>query len=93
MMEEVFKEVGEENIVQIVTNNAAIYMAAGKPFELRHPTIFWIFVVVDDCSYMRHSPRHKPEREPLRGVCGSYLRQSWNVEMASSLQRVEKNSR
>ena len=41
MMEEIVQEVGEENIVQIVTNNAAIYMAAGKPFELRHPTIFW----------------------------------------------------
>jgi hypothetical protein len=49
--------------------------------------------VVDDCSYVRHSPAYKPERKPLRGVCGSYLRQSWNVEMASSLQRVEKNSR
>jgi hypothetical protein len=48
---------------------------------------------VDDYSCVRHSPGHKPEREPLRGVCGSYLRQSWNVEMASSLQRVEKNSR
>jgi hypothetical protein len=48
---------------------------------------------VDDCSYVRHSPAHKPEREPLRGVYGSYLRQSWNIEMASSLQRVEKNSR
>jgi hypothetical protein len=50
-------------------------------------------ICVDDCSYVRHSPGHKPEREPLRGVCGSYLRQSWNIEMASSLQRVEKNSR
>jgi hypothetical protein len=52
-----------------------------------------VVIIVDDCSYVRHSPGHKPEREPLRGVCGSYLRQSWNVEMASSLQRVEKNSR
>jgi hypothetical protein len=47
---------------------------------------------VDDCSYVRHSPGHKSEREPLRGVCGSYQRQSWNIEMASSLQRVDKNS-
>jgi hypothetical protein len=47
---------------------------------------------VDDCNYVRHSLGHKPEREPLRGVCGSYLRQSWNVEI-SSLQRVEKNFR
>jgi hypothetical protein len=48
---------------------------------------------VDHCSYVRLSPAYKPERKPLRRVHGSYLRQSWNVEMASSLQRVEKNSR
>jgi hypothetical protein len=42
---------------------------------------------VDDCNYVRHSPGHKLEREPLRGVCGSYMRQSWNVEMTSSLKR------
>jgi len=41
MMEEVVQEVGEENVVQIVTDNAANYMAAGRLFEHRHPTIFW----------------------------------------------------
>lgn len=29
-IEEVIKEVGEENVVQVVTNNAANYVAAGK---------------------------------------------------------------
>jgi hypothetical protein len=48
---------------------------------------------VDDCSYVRHSLDYKLERKLLRGVCGSYLIQSWNVEMASSLQRVENNSK
>jgi hypothetical protein len=48
---------------------------------------------VDDCIYVRHYPEYKLEREPPRGVCGSYLIQSWNVKMASSIQRVEKNSR
>ena len=33
------------------------------------------------------------EDTDLRWVCGSYLRQSWNVVMASSLQRVEKKSK
>jgi hypothetical protein len=47
--------------------------------ELGHPQVLG----VDDYSYVGHSPRHKPEREPLRGVCGSYLRRSWNVEMSS----------
>lgn len=41
MMEEVVQEVGEEHVVQIVTNNVANYMAAGRLFEIRHPTIFW----------------------------------------------------
>jgi hypothetical protein len=50
-------------------------------------------IMVDDYSCVRHPPGHRPEREPLRWVCGSYLRQSWNVVIASSLQRVEKNSK
>eukprot|EP00253_Pinus_taeda_P031114 PITA_31114 len=41
MMEEVVQEVGEEHVVQIVTDNAANYMAAGRLFEIRHHTIFW----------------------------------------------------
>ena len=49
--------------------------------------------IVDYYSTMRHPPWHRPKREPLRWVCGSYLRQSWNVEIPSSLQRVKKNSR
>eukprot|EP00253_Pinus_taeda_P002338 PITA_02338 len=41
MMEEVIQEVGEEHVVQIFIDNAANYMAAGRLFEIRHPTIFW----------------------------------------------------
>eukprot|EP00253_Pinus_taeda_P008626 PITA_08626 len=41
MMEEVVQEVGEEHVVQIVTDNAANYMATGRLFEMRYPTIFW----------------------------------------------------
>ena len=40
MVEEVVQEVGEENIVQIITNNAANYIATGRLFDARHPTIF-----------------------------------------------------
>eukprot|EP00253_Pinus_taeda_P033662 PITA_33662 len=41
MMEEVVQEVGKEHVVQVVTDNATNYMAAGRLFEIRHPTIFW----------------------------------------------------
>eukprot|EP00253_Pinus_taeda_P023821 PITA_23821 len=45
MMEEVILEVGEEHVVQIVSENVANYMVAGRPFEIRHPTIFWTYCV------------------------------------------------
>ena len=44
-MEEVVQEVGEEHVVQIFTDNAANYMAVGRIFEIRHPTIFWTYYV------------------------------------------------
>jgi hypothetical protein len=40
---------------------------------------------VDDYRCMRQTPGHIPEREPLRWVCGSYLRQNSNIVVAFSL--------
>ena len=40
-IEEVIADVGEENVVQVVTDNAANYVAAGRLLMERHPTIFW----------------------------------------------------
>jgi hypothetical protein len=87
-----------------VDNRVSCHMTGNKEFFTRLQEVGMNLVIelgddmhykahVDDCSYVRHSPSYKPERNPLRGVCCSYPRQSWNVEMASSLQRVEKNSR
>eukprot|EP00253_Pinus_taeda_P002252 PITA_02252 len=45
MMEEVVQEVGEEHVVQIVTDNAANYMVVGRLFEIGHPIIFSTFCV------------------------------------------------
>ncbi|XP_059076669.1 uncharacterized protein LOC131875947 [Cryptomeria japonica] len=41
VIEEVIYEVGEENVVQVVTDNAANYVVAGKLLMERHPSIFW----------------------------------------------------
>jgi hypothetical protein len=65
----------------------------GLKYVFEQPMLNVRKTIVDNCTYVRHSPAYKPERKPLRGVCGSYLEQSWNVEMNSSLQRVEKNSK
>eukprot|EP00253_Pinus_taeda_P009403 PITA_09403 len=45
IMEEVVQEVGEEHVVQIVTDNATNYMVVGRIFEIRHPTMFWTYCV------------------------------------------------
>ncbi|XP_057861935.1 uncharacterized protein LOC131070430 [Cryptomeria japonica] len=40
VIEEVIYEVGEENVVEVVTDNAANYVAVGKLLMERHPSIF-----------------------------------------------------
>ncbi|XP_052619896.1 uncharacterized protein LOC111897506 [Lactuca sativa] len=38
---EVIAEVGEENVVQFITDNGSNYKAAGKILEEQHPKLFW----------------------------------------------------
>ncbi|CAH1422060.1 unnamed protein product [Lactuca virosa] len=38
---EVVAEVGEENVVQFITDNGSNYKAAGKILEEQHPKLFW----------------------------------------------------
>jgi hypothetical protein len=42
LLNEVFMEVGVENIVQVITENASNYVAKGRMLEEKHPTIWWI---------------------------------------------------
>ena len=46
VMDEVIKDVGEENVVQIVTDNSTNYVAAGKLLMERHPHIFGPLVLL-----------------------------------------------
>lgn len=41
MLEEVVLELGIENVVQIIIDNAVAYMAARRLLRERHPTLFW----------------------------------------------------
>jgi hypothetical protein len=41
LLEEVVMEVGIDNVVQVITNNATTYVAARRLLEVRHPTLFW----------------------------------------------------
>ena len=39
--DEVIEEVGVQNVVQVITDNASNYVAAGRMLEEKHPTIWW----------------------------------------------------
>ncbi|KAF8402116.1 hypothetical protein HHK36_013068 [Tetracentron sinense] len=43
---EVISEVGHENVVQFITNNAVVCRAVGLRVEAKHPSIFWTPCVV-----------------------------------------------
>ena len=35
------QEIGPQNVVQVITDNATNYMATGRLLMIRHPTLFW----------------------------------------------------
>jgi hypothetical protein len=41
LLDEVVVEVGVQNVVQVITDNASNYVAAGRMLEEKHPTIWW----------------------------------------------------
>ncbi|XP_074374716.1 uncharacterized protein LOC141715134 [Apium graveolens] len=41
LLESKIKEIGEKNVVQVVTDNGANYKLAGQILEIRMPTLFW----------------------------------------------------
>jgi hypothetical protein len=41
LLDEVVVEVGVENVVQVITDNASNYVVVGRLLEDKHPTIFW----------------------------------------------------
>ena len=41
LLDEVVEEVEVQNVVQVITDNAANYVAAGRMLEEKHRTIWW----------------------------------------------------
>jgi hypothetical protein len=41
LLDEVVEEVGVQNVVQVITDNAANYVVAGRMLEEKHRTIWW----------------------------------------------------
>lgn len=41
LLDEMVEEVGEKNVIQVVTDNASNYVKAGKLLEAKRPHLFW----------------------------------------------------
>ena len=41
LLDEIIQEVGEQNVVQVIIDNASNYVLAGKMLESKYRTIFW----------------------------------------------------
>jgi hypothetical protein len=42
LLDEVVEEVGVQNVLQVITDNATNYVAAGRMLEEKHCNIWWI---------------------------------------------------
>jgi len=85
IMDEVIKDVGEENVVQIVTDNAANYVAAGKLLMERHPHLFWtpcaahcIDLMLEDLGKL---PWIKTVIERGRSICKFIYNHTWVLNL------------
>ncbi|GKG04523.1 hAT dimerization domain, ribonuclease H-like domain protein, partial [Tanacetum coccineum] len=54
LMKEVINEIGHQNVVQIITNNAANCKAAGQLIESQFPHIYWTPCVVHTLNLIGH---------------------------------------
>ncbi|XP_020233789.1 uncharacterized protein LOC109813910 [Cajanus cajan] len=52
MMDDIVEEVGEENVVQVVTRNDSNYKAAGKMLVGKRKRLFWMPCVIDSINLM-----------------------------------------
>jgi hypothetical protein len=51
LLDEVVEEVGVQNGVHVITDNAANYVAAGRMLEKKHRTIWWT-PCADHCFFV-----------------------------------------
>lgn len=67
---EAIKEVGESNVVQIITYNTSNYKSAGSMIESRYPHIFWTPCVVHSLNLALKTICDPTERAPQYNASG-----------------------
>ncbi|GMP42453.1 hypothetical protein CsSME_00012201 [Camellia sinensis var. sinensis] len=81
------KEVGEANVVQIVTDNASNYKAAGLSIENKYPHIFWTPCVVHSLNLALKSVCTPPDKSAQYDQ--SETRFASNIIMTLRLREVK----
>ncbi|KAH6779478.1 hypothetical protein C2S52_010715 [Perilla frutescens var. hirtella] len=76
------KEIGKENVVQIITDNASNYKAAGTIIEARYPQIFWTSCVVHNLNLALKSICDPSERSQQYAHC------KWKSELVNDTQNI-----
>ncbi|XP_022874101.1 uncharacterized protein LOC111392920 [Olea europaea var. sylvestris] len=76
------KEIGEENVVQIVTDNAINCKAAELSIESRYPHIFWTPCVVHSLNLPLKSICDPSEKSP------QYANSKWIADLLSDVQTI-----
>ncbi|KAL8477439.1 hypothetical protein ACS0TY_029655 [Phlomoides rotata] len=82
LFEEAIKEVGESNVVQIITDNASNYKSAGSMIESRYPHIFWTPCVVHSLNLALKSICDPTERSPQYDQC------KWISDLVGDVQNI-----
>ena len=84
-MKDVLKEAGEENVVQIVTDNAENYVATGKLLMERHRHLFWtpcathcLDLMLEDLGKI---PWIKKCVEQARNICKFIYNRAWVLNL------------
>ncbi|KAL7206744.1 hypothetical protein ACSBR2_019457 [Camellia fascicularis] len=76
------KEVGEANVVQIVTDNASNYKAAGLSIENKYPHIFWTPCMVHSLNLALKSICTLPDKSAQYDQC------KWISDLVSQVQNI-----
>ena len=84
MFDEVVKEVGQENIVQFVSDNESAFKAAGKALQQRYGTFFWppcaahcIDLMLENISDPRYFPMIDETIKKARNITKFIYNHAW----------------
>ncbi|XP_058217264.1 uncharacterized protein LOC131328329 [Rhododendron vialii] len=80
---QVIKDLGEANVVQIVTDNASNYKAAGLTIEAKYPHVFWTPCVVHSLNLALKSICEPREKTPYHGKANYIFNHYSNLKLLS----------